>query len=413
MILHVATQRGGGAGTAAVRLHQGLRKLGQRSEFLTADAEALPEQGFHVLPRRFLPLTQRIARKFGAGLTTQERWQATTRRAEVGGVYTAGIESDLGLEQHPLLRQADVINLHWTTGVLPWQAFFSRVDCPIVWTLHDMNSFSGIYHYEVDAVNAPPSALKLDREIKDAKRKLVRDCPITIVTPSQWLMRSSQKSTIFGNLNHIHIPYGIDTDVFRSYNADFSRDILGLPKDARLLLTVAERLDNHRKGFDLLSHALKRQPLNGEWQIVTVGKGRIEDSRYPIHSMGQISDPRLMALLYSASDASVISSRQDNLPNVVLESLCCGTPVVGTPVGGIPEMIRPGINGMLAEELSEQSVADALGQLDRIDFDRSAIEADAQQTFCLTKQAAAYQQLYARLSHSAGAGAISQQRRSD
>jgi glycosyltransferase involved in cell wall biosynthesis len=65
--------------------------------------------------------------------------------------------------------------------------------------------------------------------------------------------------------------------------------------------------------------------------------------------LGHISNDRLLSLVYSAADVYAIPSIQDNFPNTVLESLSCGTPVVGFDVGGIPDMVRPGITGLLAK----------------------------------------------------------------
>lgn len=72
--------------------------------------------------------------------------------------------------------------------------------------------------------------------------------------------------------------------------------------------------------------------------------------------LGAINDELLMSVAYSAADVFVIPSLMDNLPNTVLESLMCGTPVIGFPVGGILDMVKHEENGYLANEIS----ADAL-----------------------------------------------------
>jgi glycosyltransferase involved in cell wall biosynthesis len=55
-----------------------------------------------------------------------------------------------------------------------------------------------------------------------------------------------------------------------------------------------------------------------------------------------------MSEIYSAADLYVIPSLHDNQPNTVLESMACGTPVAGFDVGGVREMVRPGVCGVLA-----------------------------------------------------------------
>jgi glycosyltransferase involved in cell wall biosynthesis len=69
----------------------------------------------------------------------------------------------------------------------------------------------------------------------------------------------------------------------------------------------------------------------------------------PVHYLGQLQDEVALALVYAAVDVSLVPSLMDNLPNTVMESLACGTPVVAFRVGGLPEMITHQENGYLAE----------------------------------------------------------------
>jgi hypothetical protein len=67
----------------------------------------------------------------------------------------------------------------------------------------------------------------------------------------------------------------------------------------------------------------------------------------PWMHLGYVNNDRLLSNIYSAADLYVIPSFQDNLANTVLESLACGTPVVGFSTGGIPDMIQHGKTGLL------------------------------------------------------------------
>jgi glycosyltransferase involved in cell wall biosynthesis len=70
-------------------------------------------------------------------------------------------------------------------------------------------------------------------------------------------------------------------------------------------------------------------------------------------------------LWYSAADLFCLASRNEGWPNVVIESLACGTPVVATAVGGIPEIIRSEALGLLTESDDSQmaeKICQALGR---------------------------------------------------
>lgn len=79
--------------------------------------------------------------------------------------------------------------------------------------------------------------------------------------------------------------------------------------------------------------------------------------------LGYIADDRLLSLVYSAADVYAIPSRHDNFPSSVLESLACGTPVVGFNVGGIPEMVPTGVAGVLVPPGDVAALGDAIAQI--------------------------------------------------
>jgi glycosyltransferase involved in cell wall biosynthesis len=79
--------------------------------------------------------------------------------------------------------------------------------------------------------------------------------------------------------------------------------------------------------------------------------------------MGFIMDNRWLSLIYSAADLFVIPSMQDNLPNTVLESMACGTPVVGFDVGGISDMVRSGKTGQLVPVGDAVALGQAMTEL--------------------------------------------------
>jgi glycosyltransferase involved in cell wall biosynthesis len=118
-----------------------------------------------------------------------------------------------------------------------------------------------------------------------------------------------------------------------------------------------------------------------------------------VQQLGRLSDDRIVSLAYSAADIFVCPSHQDNLPNTVLESIASGTPCVAFDVGGMPDMIKEGETGWLAERLDSQSLSAAIDRgLKDLSHRGSEIERScserAQQHYDLAVQPVKYAELY-------------------
>ena len=112
-----------------------------------------------------------------------------------------------------------------------------------------------------------------------------------------------------------------------------------------------------------------------------------------------IRDERLMAMAYAAADVFVFPSLVENLPNVIIESLLCGTPVIGFNIGGNPDMVRNGENGYLCDDISADSLAKRINEFFEKQhiFNSDKIRNDAVKKFDLPVQARAYMNLYKNL----------------
>jgi glycosyltransferase involved in cell wall biosynthesis len=298
-------------------------------------------------------------------------------------------------------------------GFLDWKSFFHKNTKPVVWTLHDENPFLGIEHYAerfqgMDQYGKPiqrqyaADEWQEEQKMRHYKRKVLAhlNSPLVIVCPSLWLMGESKKSEILGKYEHHHIPYGFPTHIFSPLRKDFCREVLGLPKDKKLVLFVADSLTNARKGLAFLKQAVQEMQ-SPDCCFCVVGKcnSDIKSAFGNIIALGEIGDERLMAVAYSAADLFVIPSLEDNLPNTMIEALLCGTPVVGFPTGGIPEVIKNDYNGWICPEVSvaslKKNIQEALKKLDSLN--REHIATDAKKQFSLERQAEAYRQLYEEL----------------
>jgi glycosyltransferase involved in cell wall biosynthesis len=95
--------------------------------------------------------------------------------------------------------------------------------------------------------------------------------------------------------------------------------------------------------------------------LLSLGSRKPEASiPVPWLHLGALDNDRFLAMVYSAADIFAICSMQDNLPNTVLEAMACGLPVIGTDVGGIPDMVRTGVNGYTAPVSDTTAFAEAV-----------------------------------------------------
>lgn len=392
-ILHISTSSGGGAGTAARRLHQGLLKEGVSSKFLCLQNKSPLVHEIYTIPTPKKSSLTRISRKLGA--ITQEDKNRSTLKSLAGNyeIFTFP-RTDYKVHLNEFLREANIIHLHWIAGMVDYN-LFSKVSKPIVWTLHDMNPFQGGFHYKNDEECNTGEFGEIDNNIKEMKLSTYKKASIKmIVAPSKWLINTSKASKLLGDFPHKYIPYGVDIRIFQSHDQHFARQVFELPSNKLILLFVSENVGNERKGFKLLLEAI--QDLESDdFILVAIGKNPINSNR-KIRYLGTITDERLLALAYAAADAFILPSREDNLPNVMLESLACGTPVIATPVGGMLDVIRDGFNGYLAEALTSESLRAAIRRfLDNVDiFNRENIREDAVKKFSLKVQAREYLKLY-------------------
>jgi glycosyltransferase involved in cell wall biosynthesis len=310
-----------------------------------------------------------------------------------------------------LYKDADIINLHWIAGFIDYKSFFKKNTKPVVWTLHDMNPFTGGEHYSEKFLGIDNSGNPIKRKITEQEIEIIdRNLKIkeeslscvnnlTVVAPSKWLQEEAKKSQVFKDKNVHLIPYGLDENIYKPKNKLESRKTLNLPDNKIIVLFVAHSLDNSRKGFAYLKSAL--ESLNtSNVLLCSVGANSVEfnGSIETIH-LGQINDEELMSKVYSAADVFVIPSLMDNLPNTVLESLMCGTPVIGFPVGGIPDMIDHGINGLLTKEISVASLQETLHYFieNNKKFDGNSIRMNALMKYNLDRQAKEYISLFKTL----------------
>lgn len=173
---------------------------------------------------------------------------------------------------------------------------------------------------------------------------------------------------------------GVDSEKFRPRDRAACRTALGLPVDASVLVSVGFLVP--RKGHDLTLRALAclaepRRPF-----LVIAGDGPEEESLRALSDelglgervrfLGAVSHDELPEV-FSAADVSVLASSREGWPNVLLESMACGTPVVATSVHGSPEVVRDETVGRLVDERTPEALAAAIEAALAGPYDRDAV----------------------------------------
>jgi glycosyltransferase involved in cell wall biosynthesis len=415
-VLHVNTFDSGGAAIACQRIHLGLLSCDVDSKILVRLRKNNIDKSTQIVLRNsFLQKAlNQIKKKLLKSSLIKKEWidrEYRFKKTRPKGLeYFSYPYSDYDITQTREYEEADIIHLHWVANFLDWKSFFKENKKPVLWTLHDENPFLGAEHYAerflgIDEEGFPIirvySEFELIKEIelKTIKIRALKDVKnLNIVCPSGWLLDRSKTSEVLGRFQHYLIPNGFPTGTFRNYDKNFSRKVFGLNPSTKIVLFVADSLNNERKGFVYLIKAMERliESGNPNLQLCAIGNNSNLISHKSILELGKISDERLLALAYSAADIFIIPSLEDNLPNTMIESLLCGTPVIGFPAGGIPEVIINGQNGILCDEISVDSLYKAINHFmsGEIFFNSESISQTAKEKYSLEEQAKSYIQIY-------------------
>jgi len=269
----------------------------------------------------------------------------------------------------------DVTHLHWVTNGFLSVEGLGRLPGPLVWTLHDMWAFTGGCHYSdgceryTQACGRCPvlgsdGEADLSRQTWERKRDSWAKLDLTLIASSRWMARLAGSSALFQNRRVEVIPNCVDPDFFRPSDRSAARAAFSLPQSRRVVLFGAlVAAGDRRKGFHLLIAALQRvasRVPRDSLSLAVMGMSEPEAAipvPFQTHYLGVIGSETRLALAYNAADMYVSPSLQDNLPNMVMEAMSCGTPCVAFDTGGMPDLIEHNLSGYLARPFDVEDLA--------------------------------------------------------
>jgi len=356
----------GGAAIAASRLTEALIEQGVRVTRIVGipDGERHPWDTL-VLRLENLKFWERCGLKFSKGILSDLRevikLRMISKRLE-------SVLSDL---------QPDIINIH-NLHYMGWSPDLIKICkrfAPVVWTLHDMWSFTGHCAYSYDCekfitgcdkscpipFQYPPLQPKLIKNAWDTRQRLFREYKdIVAISPSHWLAKEAKRGLWKGHDVYV-VPNGLLLNVYKPIDKEIARASLGIRKSGLILLSAAQNLNVHRKGGNILIEALKRIS-DRQYTFLTFGRGILPEKILdnPVLHLGFVNPERVKVLAYNAADLFVHPAPVDNFPNTVLESIACGTPIVSFNVGGLSEMVKVKQSGWLSDVISPAGLAEKI-----------------------------------------------------
>lgn len=368
------TDAGGGAPAACMRLLKAL-EINSVDARLQVQEKKTSEPGVHGLGST---LYGRFKIRFNF---FYERlpfiWFRAKEKSLRFAFSTASTGTDITKEKD--IINADILHLHWiNSGFLSIRDIekLTEMGKPIVWTLHDMWAFTGGCHYAGDCDhflshcgNCWMLRYANDKDWSydgwQRKRALLASSKnIVFVTCSNWLADVARKSSLLKDFRIEAIPNPIDTTIYAPQNRQTARGKWGISADSKVVLFGAANIMDRRKGISYLVDALNKLKIDYQGattiEVVIFGKNKSFDVAllpFKVIEVGIITSQTDLAGLYSLADVYVSPSIEDNLPNTIMESLACGTPVAAFNTGGIPDMVEHLNNGYLADYKSSKDLA--------------------------------------------------------
>lgn len=375
------------------------------TRFWRAQQLALCQKKIHVAP---------VLAGWLADATEPRAWWERTRGGENFDYPGAWHVLDLP-PQPPQVLHAH--NLHGKYFDLRALASLSQ-QVPTFVTLHDEWMFTGHCAYSFGSERWRTGCLDCpDLQINPAitrnttaqnwrrKQRIYQQSKLYVAAPSRWLLDEAQASILQPAISEArHIPNGVALETFHPGDQLAARAALQLPLNADIALFVANStVSNPFKDYATLEAAIARVEANRpqrETVFINLGEAGAEKrlGAVTIRYVGYQREPKLVARYYQAADVYLHAARAENFPCTILEALACGTPVIATAVGGIPEQILEGVNGFLVPLADSNAMAArTLQLLDDVLLRQRMGEAAAQHTrehFSLTRQVATYLDWY-------------------
>jgi glycosyltransferase involved in cell wall biosynthesis len=245
-------------------------------------------------------------------------------------------------------QQADILHFHAFYNLITIKRMIELAKTrPVVVTLHDQRFFTGGCHYsfscteyERNCTECPQVRLlfkTLPKIVLAENRKILNGMEkLTFISPSRWLAKMAGESSLLNGFPVHVIENPVPTEIFENVKRNNKNT-----NEKIQLGFIAENLTNPYKGLNTLLDALSQKNLADRYELNLFGRRhglKFEENLVVRNQM--FSGAQGTADALASIDVLVVPSLQDNFPSVVIEALVSGIPVIGSSIGGIPEVLN-------------------------------------------------------------------------
>jgi len=397
-VLHLTSgSLSGGAAKGALRLHQGLLSVGVDSHLATTD-------------RNFPTHIDNIVSKgvFGRSISNVANQLVSEVRQLSHGIPRSELYS---FSENPLscysgvdFEDYDIVHLHWVNYAMSVSEI-SRLaeNHKVIWTIRDMWPLTGGCHYSLNCqrfeVGCGECRLFNEKQARDRSAtqyslKASAFRHIRFVAISDWLLEQASLSEITNRGQLSRIYNSVDTSVFLELsNKNELKEKFKIKTDRKIVIVGAQNLRDKYKGPEevrkfLIVHA-------DDYFFIFFGKGTGEIiqgiSGLKFLLLGTL-DEQSLAEAFSASDVFLMLSVQEAFGKTVVESLCCGTPVVVMPGSAPHEIISIFGNSVGVVWNGNDNIKKTISRL--VDSSRDIPVNEVKKRFSLDRIAMEYKKIY-------------------
>jgi glycosyltransferase involved in cell wall biosynthesis len=389
-IAHLSFSRTGGAGGVASRLAEIQQSMGHDAQVVSAISGSLRDAPLsHPLHTLAAVADERLVKRSGFG-------------APISLLRDA-----LNTDVESAIVASDVVHIHWPNGFvdLEWLASRTR-NTTVVWTLHDMNAFTGACHYSLGCdgftsgcEGCPAVNTFAHNPVRNhlAKKSSVLSqfANIRFVSPSHWLAQQAKTSFALSRRDVAVIPNPLSGDMPVSRDRAEARTRLGLADGDKAVFALSvshlgDPVKAARLGIDSFRRAFSKRD---DVALLVMGRGSVNPSE-AIRHFGFVSSEMSRNIL-TAADYLLVPSRAENQPLVISEAQSLGTSVIVRNDTGLPEHldIDPSGQAFAHDDELEGVLLEAAKNVPSAS-DRATLVRKASEKFDPERIARAYEEIY-------------------